>query len=189
MRHPRPIILVAALALPACSGAPDQDAALPDDTSNAPAPIMTPEEPSSDNPSSDQPSFEDGMSYHFKQDQGGAALSYGVPDTDNIALSLRCPRKGPEGSILIAFNRPARIVAERPGTLVAASGDARQELSIETRSTQLGTNIEVRTSADSAPLVAYRGGAPLEIRYGDEAIRIPAADEQGQIARFFEACG
>jgi hypothetical protein len=134
------------------------------------------------------PATSSDMAYFYKQGEEGPALSYGEPDTDNIALSLRCPAGGTGKSLLLSFNRPREIVDQRPDTITLAAGTAREDLRIDTRSTQLGTTVEVQTSPDADPIQAFRDGAKLSLLYGDETIGIPATGDHGKIARFFAAC-
>lgn len=132
--------------------------------------------------------FDEDMAYYFKRGERGPTLSYGVPNTDNVAITIRCPAGGMGKALLIYFNRPSDIVAQRPNTLTLSADEAEQQLMIEERSTQLGTTVEVQTSPDSAPMRAYQQGAPLKIRYGDETIAIPASSEDGSIQEFFDTC-
>lgn len=188
MKFPTPLVIAASFALASCGGADDEPA--PDPVAD-PAPetgeSVAPVDPTHSPPAPDQ-AFDDGMAYHFKTGERGPALSYGVPDTDNVALSLRCPQNAANGAVTVSFTRPAGIVKSRPQTLTLSSGDAQQSLAVETRSSQLGTSVVAQTGTDGAVMRAYRDGSPLKVSHGDETIRIPGQDDQDRIAQFFEAC-
>lgn len=137
---------------------------------------------------SEAPGFNREMTYYFSRSERGPTLSYGVPRTDNIALSLRCPAGGMGKTLLVYFNRPAHIVAQRPGTLTLKSGDAQRQFAVETSETQLGTTVEVQTSPESAPIRSFRDGDTLEVTYGNEPMAIPSRSDDGEIREFFDAC-
>lgn len=138
--------------------------------------------------SANQPSFDEDMAYFFSQGERGPVLSFGVPQTDNVSLSLRCPPGAMGKTILVSFNRPERIVAQRPDTIMLKAGNASQRLEIETRATQLGTTVEVEAAPDNPVMLAYRRGAPLIVSYGDEDIAIPSQAKDSKIEEFFNAC-
>ncbi|RIV84618.1 hypothetical protein D2V07_13630 [Aurantiacibacter zhengii] len=148
--------------------------------------------PTSDNPGRDEdrqsPVLEGEMGFFFNPGDRGPTLSYGVANTDNIAVNLRCPAGGMGETLLVYFNRPAGIVSQRPDTLTLAAGEAELQLSIERRSTQLGTTVQVQTDPASAPIRAYRRGASLKVRYGEETIVIPSESEDENVRSFFDAC-
>lgn len=136
----------------------------------------------------EEPNFNRDMTYYYSRGERGPTLSFGVPRTDNIALTLRCPAGAMSKTVLVYFNRPSDVVAERPDTLRLKAGGAQRQLAVETRETQLGTTVEVQTSPDSAPIQAFRNGNTLEVAYGDEAIAIPSRSGDEEIQEFFGAC-
>lgn len=179
-------------ALASCSDAGDNTApqrettATPTETAQAnPASQKTADR----NPqSANKPSVDEDMAYHFSQSERGPALSIGVPQTDNVSLTLRCPRGAMGKTVRVSFNRPARIVAQRPKSITLKAGNASQRLEIETRGTQLGTTVEVEAAPDNPVMLAYRRGAPLIVSYGDEDIAIPSQAKDSKIEEFFNAC-
>lgn len=132
--------------------------------------------------------FDQDMAYYFSQGERGATLSFGVPQTDNIALNLRCPRGAGEKSVLIYFTRPGRIVAKLPATIGLRAGEAEQQFPIETRETQLGTTVEIATDVGSPVMQQYRNGQPLDVIYGEETVTIPSRSSYREIQQFFNAC-
>lgn len=141
-----------------------------------------------DQPSDEQSEFDRRMAYFFSEGDRGPSLSFGVPRTDNIALSLRCPPGAMGETILVSFTRPADVVSERPRSVTFVSGDAEQPREIETRETQLGTTVEATISPDSDVMQTYRRGEALTVSYGDETIVIPSRESDSEIGQFFAAC-
>ena len=147
-------------------------------------------EPGPDQPEPDRDNleFNQEMAYYFSKGDRGPALSFGVPRTDNIALSLRCPPGAMGKTVWVSFNRPAEVVAQRPDTITLKVGDVEQQLATDTRDTQLGTTVEVTTNPDAPVLRAYRQGTALTVIYGEETIVIPSRDSDTEIDEFFGAC-
>ena len=144
--------------------------------------------PDQPEPNRDNPEFNQEMAYYFSKGDRGPALSFGVPRTDNIALNLRCPPGAMGKTVLVWFNRPAEIVAQRPDNITLQAGDAEQKFAVDTRETQLGTTVEVTTTPDNPVLRAYRQGTALSVSYGDETIVIPSRSSDTKIDEFFGAC-
>jgi hypothetical protein len=130
----------------------------------------------------------DNRAYYFKRGARGPTLSYGVPDTDNISLTLRCPSGGMGKTMLVYFRRPSNIVSQQPDVLTLSSGGSSQKLNISTRETQLGTLIEVQSAPDAGPLSNFADGSELVVRWGDERISVPAGNQHPEISEFFGAC-
>jgi hypothetical protein len=125
------------------------------------------------------------MSWAFSRAGPEPKLAYGVPQTDNVRLMLRCPAAG---EVLLSFLRPNQEVQNRPGTLVLASGNAQRTLTIETQQGPLGTSVEAELPLSSGPLQEFRSGEELEVRWGDSTIAVPG-DSDRPVRQFFEACG
>lgn len=151
------------------------------------SPSTTDQGPANRNSGGDN-DFDQDMAYYFSQGERGATLSFGVPQTDNTALNLRCPRGAGDKSVLIYFTRPGRIVAKRPATIDLRAGEAEQQLPIETRETQLGTTVEVETAVSTPVMQQYRTGQPLDVFYGEEKVTIPSRSSDREIQQFFNAC-
>ena len=129
-------------------------------------------------------SASDEMAWNFSNTAAGPKIAYGVPQTDNVRLMLRCPESG---QALLSFIRPADIAEGRPDTLSIASGNARRSVTIETEQGPLGTTVKAQAPLSSGPLQQFRSGSGLEVRWGEETISVPAASE-APVRRFFEAC-
>ncbi|WP_086436693.1 hypothetical protein [Altererythrobacter xiamenensis] len=148
----------------------------------------TPDQGPANRNSGGETDFDKDMAYYFSQGERGATLSFGVPQTDNIALNLRCPLGAGGKSVLVYFTRPGRIVAKRPATIDLRAGEAEQQLPIETRETQLGTTVEVETAVSTPVMQQYRTGQPLDVFYGEEKVTIPSRSSDREIQQFFNAC-
>lgn len=131
-----------------------------------------------------QASDDSSMEWNFSRAAGQPKLAFGVPQTDNVRLILRCPESG---QALLSFLR--RTDAEdRPGTLAIASGGAQRTLNIETEQGPLGTTVRADVPLSAAPLQQFRSGKGLEVRWGEETINVPGAAD-GPVRQFFDACG
>lgn len=139
-------------------------------------------------PNRDNPQFNQEMAYYFSEGDRGPALSFGVPRTDNIALNLRCPPGAMGKTVLVSFNRSAEVVAQRPDSITLEAGHAEQQLTVDTRESELGTTVMAATSPESPAMKAYRQGTALKVIYGDEAIVVPSHNNDTEIAEFFGAC-
>lgn len=164
----------------------DQDTADPHPAEAAAPPSM----PSATTPAdrSDEQPFDNRMAYFFSRSARGPTLSFGVPQTDNVALTLRCPAGAAGKTVLLYFMRPAEIAAEGPDSLVLAAGESQQRLRVRTDQTQLGTRIEAQTEPASGPMKAYREGKTLEVHYGAQTITLPSRPSDTGISSFFDAC-
>lgn len=198
----RPIALSTAAALLLAACAPDQQ----ENAAEADAgPVAEPGEPAANEVATDGNAADelqpvdnsarpmppngmaggDEMSWNFSRSAAGAKIAYGVPQTDNVRLMLRCPESG---EALLSFIRPADIAEDRPDTLSIASGSARRSLTIETQQGPLGTSVLAQAPLSAAPLQQFRSGNELEVRWGDETISVPGAPD-GPVRQFFDACG
>lgn len=126
----------------------------------------------------------DGMSWNFSRTARGPRIAYGVPQTDNVRLMLRCPERS---RALLSFIRPDEFAEGKPDMLAIASGNSRRSLTIETEQGPLGTSVEAEAPLSAGPLQQFRSGSELEVRWGDETIRVPGS-AQGPVRQFFEAC-
>lgn len=124
------------------------------------------------------------MSWSFSRTGPGPKLAYGVPQTDNVRLMLRCPETG---EALLSFLRSDQQAQNRPGTLIVAAGNAQRTLTIETQQGPLGTTVEAEIPVSSGPLEEFRSGKEMEVRWGDTEIRVPGASN-GPVRQFFETC-
>lgn len=141
-----------------------------------------------DNQNVNEAEFQQDLAYFFSNSERGATLSFGVPRTDNIALTLRCPPSEMGKTVLVNFNRPETVVKERPKRITLRAGDAEERLAIRTRENQLGTTVEIATSPTGSVMEEYRNGSSLELTYGDETMQIPSRSSDRAIDRFFNAC-
>jgi len=183
-------ILVSAAAFAALAACADDNSQTPEPNRDmADTELSDPEPgPVQGDATRDAPDFDQDMAYYFSKGERGPALSFGVPRTDNIALNLRCPPGAMGKTVLVSFNRPPEIVSQRLDTATLKAGNLDQQLSIETRKTQLGTTVEVTTDPQSPVMTAYREGAALSVSYGDETITIPSRSSDTEIDEFFGAC-
>lgn len=124
------------------------------------------------------------MAWTFSRGAAGPRMAYGVPQTDNVRLMLRCPETG---LALLSFILPPGMAENLPDTLSIISGSARRSLTIETQQGPLGTSVEAHAPLSAAPLQQFRSGNEMEVRWGDEIIELPAAPE-GPVRQFFEGC-
>lgn len=125
----------------------------------------------------------DEMAWNFSRTAAGPKLVYGEPQTDNVRLLLRCAGN----QVSLNFMRPADVVATRPERLVIASAGEQRTTNVSTEDTQLGPiSVSATAPIASAPISAFRSGNPLEVRWGDETIRVPGTNQAEQ---FFAACG
>lgn len=196
------IVAVAALGVAACGGAEENgsteateaqhrvgsgnaaEAPLGNAAGNQVQPVDDPSRPPAPNGGADDSAENPDMAWSFSRAGPGSKLAYGVPQTDNVRLMLRCPESG---AVLLSFLRPSEQVQDRPGTLVLASGNAQRTLTIETQQGPLGTSVEADLPLSSGPLQQFRSGEELEVRWGDSTIRAPA-DSDRPVRQFFEAC-
>ena len=191
MKHAVLFPFAALTALAACNDDPSESSNPPTvtpETNPADDVVDQVEATPEEGPQGEEPDFDSGMAYYFSRSERGPTLSFGVPRTDDIALNLRCPAGGMGKAVLVYFNRPAEIVAQRPRTLTLGSGDAEERLTIETRNTQLGTTVEAQTSPDGPAMQAFRNGTALAVTYGEETIAIPSRSGDEEIDNFFAAC-
>lgn len=123
------------------------------------------------------------MTWAFSRSAAGPKLTYGEPNTDNIRLMLRC-----EGDrVSLNFIRPSDVATRRPDRLTVASGAAQREVRVSAEETELGgTSISASVPASAEPIRAFQSGRPLEVRWGQETIRVPGTDKAKQ---FLSACG
>lgn len=126
---------------------------------------------------------DDEMRWLFARTAAGPKLSYGEPQTDNVRLLLRC--SGDELSV--NFIRPADVVSSRPDQLTIASGGMQWTANVSAEESQIGgMSISATAPLSSAPITAFASGRPLEVRWGEETIRVPGTDQARQ---FLSACG
>lgn len=127
---------------------------------------------------------ETGMAWVFSRAAGRPKLAYGVPQTDNVRLMLRCPEPG---EALISFIRPDEVAEDKPGTLTIASANAQRTLTVQTQRGPLGVSVEAEAPTSAAPLQQFRTGQNLQVRWGEETVRVPG-EEGDPVRQFFEAC-
>lgn len=164
------------------SAEPVEPAEVPD--SNALQPVDNRAQPLSSAEPSDPSGGEDGMRWTYAGSSAGARLTFGVPDTDNVRLAMRCDEAG---IVALNFTRPMDMVERRPGNLTILSGTGRRTANIEVEETQLGASVAAEAPARSAPFRKFRSGDDLVVRWGEERISVPGRPTE-PIDRFFAAC-
>lgn len=189
------MITAAALALGACgTDAPMNDnAASAEDTAassqnpqantaNGIQPVDNAVASAPENGAADSEDGDGAMAWRFNRTAAGPKLAYGEPRTDNVRLNLRCDG----GQVTLHFMRPAEVVGRRPDKLTVASGGTQWRTDVSAEESQLGgMSISATAPASSAPMTAFASGRPLEVRWGDETIRVPGTDKARQ---FLSAC-
>ena len=123
-----------------------------------------------------------GMSWIFSDSAGGPKLAYGIPQTDNLRLMLRCAEAG---NVRFVFMRPA---SASPITRVTiSSGGASSEVEAQSDASQLGgISVETELPVDSGPLIQFRSGHRINVSWTGGEISVPEAGQQAD--RLFEAC-
>lgn len=119
------------------------------------------------------------MAWNFNTTARGPKLAYGVPQTDNVRLTLRCAGSD---RIELSFMR-----GEAGGEqMTVRSGGASESVSATAQETQLGGYVvAAELPANAAPLERFRAGNPLTVEYAGESRAVPPS---GEADRLFNSC-
>jgi hypothetical protein len=118
------------------------------------------------------------------------ALTYGVPQTDNVQIWFRCV--GP-GQLEAGFIRPEAALREEPAFTLASNG-VQATFPVTTEPVELGENTvsaQSQIPTDDPVIQAFAETGSLELTAGDLGpVDMPATGKETQmIAGFFSRCG
>ena len=127
----------------------------------------------------------------YPMENGTSMLSYGTPETDNIAISFSCRRR--EGAVSV-FSPVQTAPSPEPAmnahwntTLSLRSGSVRRSYPVRAQMTELGPMIDGLRIALSDPLiVALRTNFTMGDARGQWPASSPA--QRRAITRFFAGC-
>jgi hypothetical protein len=128
--------------------------------------------------------------YRFGYDDKGssAALAYGLPNSDDLALMLDCPK----GTGRIELSDSAR--GGTSAAIVLSAGGRRTSVPVHASGIEDGSNdpqvLVGRLSSRAEALQAFRRTGVLEVSHGASRYVITvAADGKAGVERFFRECG
>lgn len=126
-----------------------------------------------------------GYAWSYQQDeQEGAKLAYGAPNSDDVLLMMTCAPNS--GQVLMS------AVTERTqNELVLASGRARDRFTGELLPDEMGGGLllEARASTDSRSLDGFaRTGKLSWAAFGETLSLTAGPDERAGVSEFFEVC-
>lgn len=118
-----------------------------------------------------------------------ARLAYGAPESDDVALTMRCARGS--NAVAISFTRAsAEPIAVWPFTLIA--GRARATFDGTTTPIEMGQDaviVSATVSVVSDPLLALSEAPSLTLTESGRSVEMPIDPAQrNEIERFFAAC-
>ena len=124
----------------------------------------------------------DTRQWFYSREGGRANLAYGTPQSDDIALSLRCAERSGRVTVDQGGLRPGQGISISSGGRSAVLRGRAQE-------DQLNGGVYMEAEADLAHPVldAFRRTGALATRDGAEVLAATPA-EHGQIQQFFAVC-
>ena len=151
--------------------------------SPAPPPVLAPPAPPPPPQAKEPP-----LVFGFFRDGRVGKLFHGVPDTDDLDLTLVCR----QGSERVAITDSAHPQAKSGQALTLTSGDARSTLPVQVEADDMdgGSLASAEAGADLPALLVFRKSGRIALRIGGREVTLTAkADaERAAIERFFAFC-